>query len=97
MVDLRFRSEKLKTLLNWIGNYESHSFSLELETTLVEAVIQSSTLLSNQVIRSPSEQTMFHSEFDNFDQLMNDLTGKDSGDTAPILFRRVVSFSLRNI
>ena len=89
---MRFRSEKLETVLNWIGHYESHSFSLELETTLVEAVIQSSALLANQVVKSPSEQAVFHSEFYNFDQLLNYLTGKDSVYTVPILFRRVSHF-----
>jgi len=86
-----FRSEKLITLLNRMGHCESYSFSLELETALAEAVIQSSTLLSNQIIRSPSGPAVFHSEFDNFDQLLNDLTGKGSIHTAHGIMLQEVS------
>ena len=61
---------------------ESYSFSLELETAIAEALKLTSSLLTNQIIRHPVVPSLFHSEFDNFDQLLNDLTGKDSIHTS---------------
>ena len=77
-----FRSEKLITLLNRMGHCESYSFSLELETALATTVMESSSQLSDQIIRLPKGPSLFHSEFDNFDCLLNDLTGKGSVHTA---------------
>ena len=77
-----YRSEKLVTLLNRLGHSESYSFALEPETALAEATIQSSSQLSNKIIRSPSGPSLFHSEFDNFNSLINSLTGKGSIHTA---------------
>ncbi len=78
-----FRSEQLTTLLNRLGHSESYSFSLELETAIAEVTAKSSNLLSQQIIRSPDpRQSLFHSEFDNFDQLVNSLTGSGSVHTA---------------
>lgn len=77
-----FRSKSLITLLCRLGHCESYSFSLELETALAEAAMKSSSLLSTQICKNPSPDSVFHSEFDNFDQLINDLTGKGSVHTA---------------
>jgi len=77
-----FRSEKLITLLNRMRHSENYSFSLELETALAQAVAETSSLLSTQIIRSPGAPSIFHSEFDNFDQLLNNLTGMVSIHTA---------------
>ena len=38
--------------------------------------------MSTQIIRSPDAPSIFHSEFDNFEQLLNNLSGKDSIHTA---------------
>ena len=43
---------------------------------------QTSDLLFTQIIRKPTAPSIFHSKFDNFDQLLNDLTGKGSIHTA---------------
>ena len=77
-----FRSKSLITLLNRFGHCESYDFSLELETALAEAVESSSPLLSSTIIKNPASNVVFHSEFDNFDKLLNNLTGKDSIHTA---------------
>ena len=61
-----FRSEKLITFMNRMGHCESYSFALELETALAESAIESSTQLSNQIIRSPLGPSLFHSQFDKF-------------------------------
>ena len=77
-----FRSEQLVTLLNRMGHCENYSFTLELETGLAQAIGETSTLLSTQIVRAPESTSVFHSEFDNFDQLLNSSTGKDSVHTA---------------
>jgi len=77
-----FRSEKLITFMNRTGHCVSYSSALELETAMAQSAMESSTQLSSQIIRSPLGPSLFHSEFDNFDSLVNDLTGKGSVHTA---------------
>lgn len=77
-----FRSAELITLINRFGHCENYSFTLELETAIAKAVNETSDLLSLQIIRNPSAASVFHSEFDNFDQLINTLSGMDSVHTA---------------
>ena len=69
-----FRSAKLSILMKKLGHSESYSYSLELETALAEA----HTILTPQIIRNPHCQSLFHSDFDNFDQFVNDLSGAGS-------------------
>ena len=57
--------------MNKLGHAESYSFSLELETALAEA----HTILTLQIIRSSHCPSLFHRDFDNFDQFVNDLSG----------------------
>lgn len=77
-----FRSERLITLINRLGHCESYSFTLELQTAIASALIESSSQLSNKITKWPKGPTLCHSEFDNFDCLLNDLTGKGSVHTA---------------
>ena len=65
-----------------MGHSENYSFGLELETAIAQAADQSSRLLSNQIVRNPGSNCVFHSEFDNFDQLINDVSGGGSIHTA---------------
>ena len=44
------------------------SYSLELDTTLATMVQQSSNRLTSQIIRHPAVNSLFHSDFDNFDK-----------------------------
>ena len=67
-----FRSERLVTLLNRIRDPET--YSIKLEIALTQAVDQTPGLLSTQIVRSPIDLWAIHSEFDNFDHLLNDLT-----------------------
>ena len=64
--------------MNKLGHSESYSFSLELETALAEALEEAHTILTPQIIRNPHCPSLFHSNFDNFDQFANDLFGADS-------------------
>ena len=77
-----FRSEQLITLLNRLGHSENYSFSLELETAIAHAAEEACSVLSDQIVRDPTTPAVFHSDFDNFDQLINDLTGMGSVHTA---------------
>ena len=77
-----FRSEKIINILNRFGHCENYSFSLELETAIAQTVSKMPSQLSPQIIRNPGISAVFHSEFDNFDQLINTLTGMDFVHTA---------------
>jgi hypothetical protein len=73
-----FRSAEITSLLNRLGHSETYSCFLELETSIAIAVETTSTLLSPQIVRNPNVPFIFHSDFDNFDQLLNDLCGMAS-------------------
>jgi hypothetical protein len=77
-----FRSAEITTLLNRLGHSETYSFPLELQTSITIAVETSSTLLSPQIVRNPNVPFIFHSDFDNFDQLLNYLCGMASVHTS---------------
>ena len=77
-----YRSEQLVTILNRMGHCENYFYTLEMETGLAKAITKTSTLLSTQIVRAPESKSVFHSEFDNFDQLLNSITGNDSVHTA---------------
>ena len=77
-----FRSKELITLMNRFGHCENYSFALELETVIATAAEMQSKVLSQRIVTHPKGPSVFHSEFDNFDQLVNDLTGSGSVHTA---------------
>ena len=69
--------------MNRLGHCESDTFSIELETALAEEAELSSNLLTHQIYRNPDpSKSVFHSEFDNYDQLLNSITGMGSVHTA---------------
>ena len=87
-----YRSTQLTTLLNRLGHCESHSFSVELETAIAKAIEETSLYLTSQIIRDPSVPSLFHSEFDNFDQLVNTMSGTNSVHTAHgIMMQEVIT------
>ena len=63
-----FRSAELITLISRLGHSENYSYSRELETALATMVQQSSNMLTSQIIRNPAGNSLFHSDFDNFDK-----------------------------
>ena len=69
-------------------------FTLQLETGLAQA-IEKSTLLSTSIVRDPDSKFVFHSEFDNFDQLISLTTGKDFVHTAHGIILQDFERSLR--
>ncbi len=48
-----------------------HSFDSFAETAEV-----SSSVLSNQAVKIPAGPSIFHLEFDNFDKVLNNITGR---------------------
>eukprot|EP00794_Sanderia_malayensis_P002103 gene2103-2388_t len=76
------RSSKLNTMINRLGHAESYTFTLELETALAAALDKASDVLSTQIVRNPTVPSVFHSDFDNFDQFINDQSGSGSIHTA---------------
>ena len=82
----------MTTPLNRLGHCESHAFSAELKTSIAKALEQTSSLLTPQIVREPGVPSIFHSEFDNFDQLVNTMSGTDSVHTAHgIVLQEVLS------
>ena len=69
-------------MLNRLGHSETYRFTMELETAIAKALQESSSLLSTQVVVNPAAPSVFHSEFDNFDQFLNTLEGQGSVHTA---------------
>ena len=63
-----FRSCELITLISRMGHCASYSYSAELETALAIMADQNSNLLTNQIVTNPPKNSLFHSDFDNFDQ-----------------------------
>ena len=68
--------------MNKLGHSTNYSFVLEFENATAKRIHQSSTLLSPLIIRNPSCQSLFHSDFYNFDKFVNELTGSGSVHTA---------------
>ena len=61
--------------MNKLGHSESYFFSLELKTALAETLEETYTIPTPQIIRNPHRSSLFRSDFDNFDQLVNDISG----------------------
>lgn len=61
-----------------MSHSKSYSVSLEIETAVAQAVEETSSFVSIQIVRDPDEPSWLHSEFDNFDHFLNDLTGMKS-------------------
>ena len=70
-----FRSKELMTVLNRFGHSENYSFIVELETAIANQLEKRSSLITNEIVKNPTSLALFHSDFDNFDQYINDVKG----------------------
>lgn len=77
-----FRSAQLITLMHKLGHCEHYTFVLELETAIGKALEEASNVISTQIAVNPITPSVFHSEFDNFDQLLSVVHGLSSVHTA---------------
>ncbi len=69
-----FRDKDFMTMLNRMGYCKSYTFSLELETALANAVMQSGSLLNHCQTPDPNirfPDGLIHSWWDNFDKNVN--------------------------
>jgi hypothetical protein len=76
-----FRSKNLLTVLNRLGHCENYSFAMELETAIAVALDQTSSLLTRRIVKSPGN-ILFHSEWDNFNQILTGIHGKPAFNTS---------------
>ena len=76
-----YRSKQLTTLLNRLGNCESYEFGIELTTALAQALDESCTLLTPQIARGEGS-ILFHSEWDNYNQVLTSIHGKSFVNSA---------------
>ena len=63
------------TVLNRFGHSENYSFIVELETAIANQLEKRSSLITNEILKNPTSLAFFHSDFDNFDQYINDVKG----------------------
>lgn len=78
-----FRSKSITTLINRLGHCESYTYSIELETALANAIVESASLVSNSdIIKGQPNGAVFHSDWDNFDQRVSGVYGGGSIHTA---------------
>ena len=68
--------------MNRFGHCENYAFALEMETAIATAVKMQENFITKKIIRNPKGTSVFHSEFDNFDQFVNDISGSGSVHTA---------------
>ena len=71
-----FRSAELIKLTNRLGHCENYSFLLEIETAIAAVVQNTSSLLPVSIVRNLTCPSVFRSDFDNYDEYVNDLRGK---------------------
>ena len=77
-----FRSKELMTVLNRFGHSENYSFIVELETAIANQLEKRSSFITNEIVKNPASPALFHSDFNNFDQYINDVKGAGAIHTA---------------
>jgi len=73
-----FRSADLVKLMNRLGHCENYSFLLDIETAIAMAVHNASSLIPVGIVRNPTCLSIFHYDFDNFEEFVNYLSGAGS-------------------
>lgn len=69
------------TLLNRLGHCENYTYALELEAALADALEAASSVLTPKIVFG-IYSLVFHSAWDNFDQLIRAIRGITSIHTA---------------
>ena len=69
-----YRSKKLTTIFNRLGHCESYKFSLDLDSTLAQALDEASDLLTPQIAVGENNE-VFHMEWDNMNQFTTNVHG----------------------
>ena len=77
-----FRSKELMTVLNGFGHSENYSFIVKLGTAIANQLKKRSSLITNEIVKNPTSPALFHSDFDNFEQYINNVKGPGTIHTA---------------
>ena len=85
-----FCSKELMIVLNRFGHSKNYSFIVELETAIANQLEKRSSLITNEIVKNPTSAALFHSDFDNFDQYINDVKGDESIHTGHCIMLREV-------
>ena len=91
-----YRSKEFMTLINRSGHCVSYSFSLEVETEVAKALEETCSSLLSQTACNPAAPSIFHPDFDNFDQFVNDTSGAGSVHTEMGLCYKIFKTLIRN-
>ena len=70
-----FRSKELMTVLNRFGHSENYSFIVKLGKVIANRLKKRSSLITNEIVKNPTSPVLFHSDFDTFDQYINNVKG----------------------
>ena len=81
-VRLLFQIKELMTILNRFRHFENYSFIVELESAIANQLEKRSSLITNEIVKNSTSPVFFHSDFDSFDQYINDVKGAGSIHTA---------------
>ena len=77
-----FQSKELMTILNRSAHSENYSFIVELKTAIANQLEKRFSLITNEKVKITPSPVLFHSDFDNFNQWINDVKGAGSTHTA---------------
>ena len=72
-------------------------FLVELERAIANQLNKTTSLIINEIIRNSSSPSLLHSDFDNFDQYINDEKGEGSIHTADRIMLQEVIYQTRKI
>ena len=73
-----FRSKELLVMMSRYGTCENYSFIMELITAIESSLDLNESILTSRIIKNPASKSLFHSDFDNFDEYINSLHGAGS-------------------
>ncbi|XP_067659430.1 uncharacterized protein [Haliotis asinina] len=73
-----FRNAEHVTVMNKLGHVKNYSFLLEIETAVAVATQQTTSILPTTIVREPTCPSLFHSDYDNYDEFINELEGSGS-------------------
>ena len=76
-----YRSKQLTTILNHLYHCESYSFGIQLETAMAKALEETSTYLTPQIVNGDCNE-VFHSEWDNLNNILTNVTGSNVVNSA---------------
>ena len=87
-----FRSKQLTTILNRLGHCESYHFGEELETAIAKAIDENQEYITPEILGA-EHNLVFHSEWDNLNKVLTNVTGSNIVNSAGGIMLQEVSES----